>query len=84
MLDDTVANTVASGVGVAMRSIKSLSFLLAAAILAGFPGPGNTAEFESISEDEAKLMFYAPGSEDAVTRFRTLSGKCQVIWGEWI
>ncbi len=77
-------NTVARGGGTAMRSVKSISFLLAAAILAGFPGTGNTAEFESISEDQAKLMFYAPGLEDAVTRFRTLSGQCQVIWGEWI
>jgi hypothetical protein len=67
-----------------MRSIKSLSFLLAAAILAGFPGTGNTAEFESISEDKARLTFYAPGLEDVVTRFRTLSGKCQVTWGKWI
>ncbi len=67
-----------------MRSIKSLSVLLAVAILAGFPRTGNTAEFESITENKAKLMFYAPGSEDAVTRFRTLSGKCQVIWGKWI
>ncbi len=52
-----------------MRSVKSISFLLAAAILAGFPGTGNTAEFESISEDKAKLIFYAPGLEDAVRRF---------------
>ena len=80
VLDDTVA----SGGGTAMRSIKSLSFLLAVAILAGLPSTGNTAEFESISEDKAKLMFYAPGLENAVTKFRTLSGKCQVIWGELI
>ncbi len=52
-----------------MRSVKSISFLLAVAILAGFPGSGNADEMEPISEDKAKLIFYAPGLEDAVRRF---------------
>ncbi len=52
-----------------MRAVKSISFLLAVAILAGFPGTGNAGEMEPISEDKAKLIFYAPGLEDAVRRF---------------
>lgn len=52
-----------------MRSVKSISFLLAVAILAGFPGTGNAGEMEPINEDKAKLIFYAPGLENAMRRF---------------
>ena len=38
--------TVAHGEETAMRAVKSVPFLLAAAIPAGFPGTGNTAEIE--------------------------------------
>ena len=42
MLDTTVAH----GEETAMRAVKSVPFLVAAALPAGFPGTGNAAEIE--------------------------------------
>ncbi len=41
-----MATTAAHGEETAMRAVKSVPFLLAAAIPAGFPGPGNTGKIE--------------------------------------